>query len=305
MKVNRIIRTIALSAALGFGVWSLAVTFNAASFSDGDVLSAADLNSLLNNNFDAAETAINELESDVGTLDATVSRLESMADALQNDKLDTSGGTITGRTNVSGAAISTGSGDTETLLSVRNTGETGAAAAFYSSNDSNAGAVTMKQAGTGPVLSLKAAGGGPLISGVSQLAVTLVVDDTGTIRIGDMGSDGSENPTITLNAETGRITNNVGSGIPVAFGYVTIGGSTSSTTSNMSATRTGTGVYDITLDGHNFSYAGYAVNATPIRTNPTIATIDRDGNKLRVRFFDPSGSPVNSPFHVVVHKVGP
>lgn len=62
MKRRVTLRTIALTAALGLGVWTLAFTFTNASFSDGDILSAEALNSLLNDNFAEAKSELERLE---------------------------------------------------------------------------------------------------------------------------------------------------------------------------------------------------------------------------------------------------
>lgn len=89
MTPNRRVLVIILSLALGLGVWAASFSYHAASFSDGEVLSAAVLNALLNDNFQAAVDAVNALETDVAGLET----------ALEN-KLDTSGGTVFGRVGI-------------------------------------------------------------------------------------------------------------------------------------------------------------------------------------------------------------
>ncbi|MFA5594636.1 MAG: hypothetical protein WDA15_05085 [Trueperaceae bacterium] len=69
MKLRKTLFATALMSALALGVWGLAVSFTTFNFSDGDTLSAAGLNSALNDNFSAAETAINALEAKVAELE--------------------------------------------------------------------------------------------------------------------------------------------------------------------------------------------------------------------------------------------
>ena len=55
--------TTVLVLALGLGVWTLAVTFTPANFEDGEVVSASELNDVINSNFDAAKEAIDGLDA--------------------------------------------------------------------------------------------------------------------------------------------------------------------------------------------------------------------------------------------------
>lgn len=303
MKLRKVFRTAALTAALGFGVWSLAVTFQAAGFSDGDTLSAAELNDLLNHNFDAAETAITDLETDVSALETGVTSLEGAVSSLETGKFDSSGGAISGRTALSGPASSPSTGTPSSLLYVNNSGSTGSAGVFQSNNDSDNGAVSIKQQGAGPALTLKSNGGGPLISGAGQVMVTFVVEDTGTIRIGDMGTDGLGDPTLTLDAEAGTITNDVGSGLPLAFGYVSASGNKESGTDNFTVVREGDD-YRISLTGENYSRNGYATIVQ--HTSPTARmsrATDNDGDIL-VTIYNSGGSATGAAFHFVTYKDG-
>jgi hypothetical protein len=68
--MKRLISTFAVTAALSFGLWTLAVTFTpiASNFSDGDSVSAAAFNALfgaIEANFNAAKTAIDANEAGV------------------------------------------------------------------------------------------------------------------------------------------------------------------------------------------------------------------------------------------------
>lgn len=286
MKARKRLLTIALTAALGLGVWTLAISFTAASFGDGDTLSAAELNTLLNDNFDAA------------------------ADEFE-DKFDKAGGDITGRTTISGPARSTGTGDTSTVFRVNNSSATeGSAAVFQSNNSSTSGAVSIKQQGTGPALTLKSNGGGPLISGAGALMVTFVVEDNGSIKIGDMGPDGTGDPKLHLNAVNGTITNSVGSGLPVAFGSVRADGTKASGTSNWTVSTAPSGtVYYINIDGESYNMDRYVTVATPRGSNAarsiTANAASTGGHGvIALSPVNAAGAGVSDGFFFVVYKPG-
>lgn len=275
MKPRKRLLTVVLTLALGLGVWTLAISLTAAGFSDGDILSADDLNTLLNGNYDAITAEFN--------------------------KFDSTGGRVTGRTDIVGDAIS----DTglNTLFYADNRGDSGSAAVFQSNNDSDAGAVSIKQQGTGPALSLKSNGGGPMISGASSLQVTFLVEDNGSIKIGNMGN-GSGDPVIHLDAVEGTVTNNVGSGLPLGFGYVNLSGDRVSGTSNFSAARVSTGTYEVTFTGESYSRTGYASFIQGASPSRYTARADATGGKLQVQIYNASGNLQDGAFHFVTYKDG-
>lgn len=291
MKRRRTLLTISMALALGLGVWTMAFTFQSASFVDGHVLEAADLNDLLNNNFSNVADA-----------------LDDVADALEG-KLDTSGGEITGRTDVSGAAFGEGGvSDPPTLFRVDNSSDTGSAAIFRnssSSNESDNGVVSIKQTGTGPALSLKAAGGGPLISGAGPGQLTFVVEADGSIKIGEGAA--SDKPKLHLDAQAGTVTNSVGSGLPVAFGSVGgADGTKRGGTSNWSVERVGEGAalqYVISIDDVSYSTADYVTVVTPNAAG-RFAISSYSGSDLAVRLTDDQGAPTSGSFHFVTYRAG-
>lgn len=297
MKARKRLLTVALTAALGLGVWTLAISFTTASFGDGDILSAAQLNDLLNDNFAAVDTefaAVNTVIADLG-----------------NDKFNKAGGTITGRTDISAAASSSGSGDVSTVFRVNNSSATeGSAAVFQSSNSSPNGAVSIKQQGAGPALTLKSNGGGPLISGAGSLLVTFIVEDNGSIKIGDMGANGSGDPTLHLNAVDGTITNNVGSGLPLAFGSVDSDGNKLGGTSNWVVSRHVSGTtYYIKLDGEGYNQDDYvAVATTRGSNNARSITSSMIGSgasgELALSPRNAAGERVSDGFFFVIYKPG-
>lgn len=89
MTSNRRLLVIAFSLALGLGVWAASFSYQAATFSDGDVLSAAVLNALLNDNFQAAADAVTTLEAEVAGIELAL-----------DEKYDASGGLIAGQVSI-------------------------------------------------------------------------------------------------------------------------------------------------------------------------------------------------------------
>jgi hypothetical protein len=295
MKPSKRLLTTVLTLALGLGVWSLAVSFTNSNFGAGDMLSAAELNNLLNGNFDKAETAIGDLEADVA--------------ALETAKFDNSGGAIRGRTSIFAAATSDGTGDPHSVLRVTNTSsDKGSAAVFQSQNSSDTGAVSVKQLGAGPALTLKASGGGPLVTGASGTTVSFIVEDNGSIKIGDMGTAGTKAPALHLNAADGTITNSVGSGLPYAFGTVNSLGVKTGGTDNWTVSREGS-TYYIALTGTVYRTSDFATIATPVAAGThdivgitTNSSTSPAGSRLSVSPRNSSGDVVQSGFSFTVFK---
>ncbi len=154
MKPSRRVPTLILTAALGFGIWGLAFTYTPAAFSDGDVLSAAALNALLNTNFQAASDAI-------------------------DTKLGLTGGNLTGP-----LGISTTPGDGFSTFVVENSGDAGYAALFTNAAANTAPTVAIKNFGTGPALNVISEAGGPLFVGRTGFLgnATITINADGTIR---------------------------------------------------------------------------------------------------------------------------
>jgi hypothetical protein len=288
MTMNR--RTIAttLTLALGLGVWGVAVNYTPATlFVDGNTLTAAQLNA----EFAAIQTAV-------------------------ASKLDLSGGTVTGRLNAEGAAALTGGGigDFSTVLNVRNTGSSGSAAVFRSqANAANTSpVVSIKGNVAGPALSVKNSNtSGALIAASNVSEARFVVEYDGSIRVGPLGAAGSATPTLRIDAANGTIRNNVGSGIPVAYGSVTSGGArlANSSTSNFQSDRIGAGHYRITIAGFSLSDENATTVVTPrFDIGPRIATVAHSttgGNTvLNVRIFSLAGALVDTPFGFIIFKPG-
>lgn len=296
MNRLRIFAATLFTLALAFGLWTLAaVSFDdtSASFADGDVLQASDLNDLfgtINDNFSDAQTQINANESDIG--------------ALQSDKVDVAGDAMSGRLEISADAESPDTGDADTVFYVENTKTgSGSAAVFSSQNDGNSvGAVTVKQQGTGPAIALKSNGDGPFIAGANALNVTLVAEADGSLRLGDMGNDGAGDPTLHLDATEGTISNDVGSGLPLAFGSVAFDGSIESGTSNWSVTEDAANTrWLIDIEGVNYTPEDFTTMVTP--HGELVARTGADSGQLAVYLHHPdTGNRLQEPFDFVAYE---
>jgi hypothetical protein len=153
MKPPRRILVLVLTAAMGLGIWGLAFTYTPAAFSDGDVLSAAALNALLNDNFQAASEAV------VG-------------------KVGRAGDTMTGPLGIATAT----SGGVSTF-SVENTGTSGYAALFQNTAANTAPTVGIKNLGTGPGLWVLSDNGGNFFEGhTGSLSPAIAIKANGSIE---------------------------------------------------------------------------------------------------------------------------
>ena len=275
MFKNRV-RTLVMTLALGLGVWTLAFTYQDADFQEGDVLSAAELNNLLNDNFDAAATAVGDLDARVDTAENDIDALESAMD----DKIDRGGDALTGQYTLRGDAADVSGEGQDAVFYVANerTGsDTGVAALFSGNSGDDDGVVSIKNAGDGPVLTLKS-GGGPLIAGASGGEVTFAVNADGTV------------------------TNAVGSGLPLAFGGVATDGSIRSGTDNWEVTASGN-EYRISIDDESYHLADYTTVVTPNTTGVVSARTSSVSGDLLVQLFDADGTQTTGAFHFVTYVV--
>lgn len=151
MKPSRRVPALVFTVALALGVWGLAFTFTPASFSDGDVLSAAALNALLNGNFQAASDAV-------------------------AGKVDLAGDSMTGPLTISSAS--------GVPFVVEHTGSSGYAALFGNTASNTSPAVAIKNFGTGSALSVASVAGAPLFEGRRGVAdpTTITINADGTIE---------------------------------------------------------------------------------------------------------------------------
>lgn len=285
MTPKKRILSVVLTLALGLGVWTLAFTYQTADFAEGDVLSASELNTLLNDNFQAASDAVDDLDA---------------------AKVDRDGDAMTGRLDISAVAQTSGdTGDPTTVFRVENTASDGSAAVFEGASDGNVGVVSVKQNGAAPALSLKANGGGPLIAAGDAVGLTFAVDADGSIRVGDMGAGGTDAPTLHLDAAAGTVTNDVGSGLPLAFGQVASDGSlrTGASTTNVTASQEAGPHYRISIDGESYSYDDYVTTVTPVGSVAYAETGSVSGDLL-VFLYDESGAEVAADFNFVTYKPG-
>ena len=222
MRPQKRVLSVALALALGLGVWAASFSYQAATFSDGEVLSATALNDLLNDNFQAAADAV--------------------AERVHND-----GDTMSGPLVITADAVPLSEGAMAVTLGAVNPRDDGFTALFQGNNaDNEAATVGILNSGGGPALLIKSTGAGNLINANNVFEVL----NTGSIRLG-----GASNPKLVLDAEDGTITNAVGSGLPLAFGRVASDGSKSHGTDNWTSSYNAiAGRYEITIDGVSFSH---------------------------------------------------
>ncbi len=264
--------TVILTLALGLGVWAVSFTYQAATFADGDVLSAAALNALLNDNFEGV---------------------------LAN-RVDIAGDSMTGPLHISGAATAPSDGAALSTLAAVNSGEAGSAAYFEVSNAAGSqAAVSIANAGSGPAIAIKASGTGPIISAITSKGPVFEVADTGSIKLGLKGGQ----PTLVLDAVAGTVTNAVGSGLPFGFGRVFESGAAGSGTDNWSATwNAGSGRYEVTFTDTSYSVNNFVTMVTPITSTVRSFNADSQSGKLVVTLRDAGGTAVQGQFAFTTFK---
>lgn len=287
MKLPKRLLMIVLTFALGLGVWTIAVTFTptTSDFQAGETLSADDLNSLLNDNFNAVSDAFDDVDNelsglddrvsdnadDISDLDGRVSTNEGDISDLQDDKVDKSGDTMSGTLTIE---------------------PNDATAASFTNDSANDATVTIKNEGTGPVLQAFAAGG-----------FGLVVGSNGEVQIGNAIS-GDVN--ITLDPEEGTITNNVGAGLPIAFATVDSNGDILSGTSNVnSVPQGGAGRYRFDITDRNLTEENITVTVTAQRDSgdpgrSTQWNVASDDLFIGIRDLADNGT--DTPFSFIVFK---
>lgn len=119
------------------------------------------------------------------------------------------------------------------------------------------------------------------------------LDVDGTINIG--GTNASElNRAQTSDANL----------VPIAYGQVNGNGTfgAAASTKNFTVTKTGTGVYEITITGELFYYSKYTVSAAFIGSEPGFITANSVNNILLIHTYDKAGVPMDQFFYFVVYK---
>ena len=288
--------TVILSLALGLGVWAASFSYQAATFADGEVLSAAALNDLLNDNFQAASDAVDErVHKDGDTMSGPlVITAEPVGFHLPPKPPE--GVDLLREVARQGTAE-----DDMAALYAVNTAPNASAAHFINADeDSFLPVLALSNPGTGPALAIKSSGTGPLIQAQGIFEVTA----TGSIRLGEPG-----NPSLVLDAEEGTITNAVGSGLPLAYGRVAADGAKVATasTTNWSSTHEVVGGiprYRISIDGVSHSHLHYATLVTPAGPAGRGARATSIGGDLLVYIYDGQGNAVDAAFFFMVFRPG-
>lgn len=299
MNPTRRLLTIALTLALGLGVWAASFSYQAADFTDGEVLSAQALNDLLNDNFQAAADAVTERvhkdgDTMSGPLVITAEPAGFHLPPKPPEELDLLREV---------ARRADAENDMAALYAI-NTAPNASAASFMNvDEDSFLPVLALTNPGTGPALAIKSSGTGPLIQAQGIFEVTA----TGSIRLGEPGD-----PSLVLDAEAGTITNAVGSGLPVAYGSVSATGASypGASTDNWTVTRDTESEgprYVISTPGLSYDFGSATTVITPRAdaTSPVFATASHTGTgDLIVRLWDHNGDRTTARFSFVTFRPG-
>ena len=155
------------------------------------------------------------------------------------------------------------------------------------------------------MLTLKGFGAGDLIYGANADGLQFVVENDGSLRLGNQG-DPSDTPILRLDAVAGTVANASGSGLPVAFGILGVDCSISlaSSTSNFSSTRVVAGNpsprCNIVIEGAG-APTDIVFDVTHRSSAFVIPVVGVDGNAVSVSFQDGGGSYSLQPFSFVAY----
>ena len=92
--------------------------------------------------------------------------------------------------------------------------------------------------------------------------------------------------------------------VPIAYGMLNADGtvSTSNSTTNITATKEGTGVYHVTIADETFTYFGYVPVLTAL-SEGTIANVGSVSGKMIVKLSDHTGTAVDGRVYFVIYKL--
>jgi hypothetical protein len=89
---------------------------------------------------------------------------------------------------------------------------------------------------------------------------------------------------------------------PLAYGFFNSNGTPGKTSGNITCAWSAP-QYLCTIAGEPFYFSNYVVNVTIGDINtPAFTTVNSISNKLIVKIYNPSGTPIQAPFNVVVFK---
>jgi hypothetical protein len=90
--------------------------------------------------------------------------------------------------------------------------------------------------------------------------------------------------------------------VPICYGHISSTGSISNGSGNFTASRTGTGVYQVSISGENFGFSNYTVAVSAIGSGFAVATWSSSGGNLIIYVHNNLGIRINSNLSFVVYK---
>lgn len=109
---------------------------------------------------------------------------------------------------------------------------------------------------------------------------------------------------IKVSGEVNRNSTGTANMIPIAYGMLNADGtvSVSNTTSNITATKEGTGIYHVTIADETFTYFDFVPSLTAL-TEGTIASAGSVSGKMIVKLTDHNGTAVDGRVYFVIYKL--
>jgi hypothetical protein len=132
----------------------------------------------------------------------------------------------------------------------------------------------------------------------------MLIDSIGRIGIGTTTPDEKldVNGNIKFSGEINHVSTGNANMVPICYGSVTDMGSIIAGTGNFSVTKTGTGLYEITLNGGSFG-GQQTIIVTPKAFNPRLAVAWTPFGVLEVRTFTSAGGAVDTDFTFIVYRL--
>ncbi len=90
--------------------------------------------------------------------------------------------------------------------------------------------------------------------------------------------------------------------VPICFGSVDLTASISGGSGNFSVVNTAGGTYEITITSETYTITDYIANITAVSSFQRSVSSNSSGGKLIVRFYNSSGTLVDTSFHFTVFK---
>ncbi len=144
-------------------------------------------------------------------------------------------------------------------------------------------------------------------AGVNRVTIT----ETGRVGIGidppteslDINGNFNASGLIRVTGEVNRPATGTAHLLPVAYGNISSTGFINAGSGNITATRTGTGNYNIAITGESYHYQTHIAVVTPSGIPaPIFVSTGSGGGSLLVTLMDINGNPIDYQFHFVVYR---